>query len=62
MRTGPAFGEPRSLSDQLEASLYLVPMSKLVTEGELDQVHGELEALLLGAVQFVPMVEPRAGK
>jgi len=49
MRTGPAFDEPRSLAEQLEASLLLVPMGKLVSDEELDRVHGELEALLLGA-------------
>ncbi len=49
-KSGPAWPDrPRSLVEQLAASLLIRPPRELPTEDDLDQVHGELEALLLGA-------------
>lgn len=48
-KAGPAWPErPRSLAAQLAASLLIRPARHLPTEMQLDRVHGELEALLLG--------------
>ena len=52
--SGPAWPErPRSLVEQLAASLLIRPARELPTEDDLDRVHGELEALLLGAAPEV---------
>lgn len=52
--TGPAWPDrSKSLAEQLALSLLLVKPT--ATDDDLDRVHGALESLLLGAVQFVPM-------
>jgi len=53
-KVGPAWPDrPRSLAEQLAASLLIRPPRELPTESDLDRVHGELEALLLGAAPDV---------
>jgi hypothetical protein len=44
LRTGPAFREPRTLAEQLQASLYLV--APTVTDEQLVEAHRDLDALV----------------
>jgi len=47
-KSGPAWPDrPKSLAEQLAASLLIRPPRELPTESDLDRVHGALESLLL---------------
>lgn len=47
-KSGPAFSEPRTLAEQLQASLYLV--APTVTDEQLAEAHRDLDALVKESV------------
>jgi hypothetical protein len=45
--TGPAFGELRTLEEQLEASAYLLKPSDAWSDADMERAHVELELMFL---------------
>jgi hypothetical protein len=47
IKTGPAFGELRTLEQQLEASAFLLKPSDTWSDSDMERAHVELEMMFL---------------